>query len=407
MRLLCACMGVSFFCAASMASPPETGAGAAAPQALLKVGDPAPPISIQDWVTNSPVDLAAGKDKECYAIWFWQPGDLGSTQLTPRMTILHHRYADRGLKVVGVVTESETNTLEAVRKFVTDMGPKVGWTVAYDKAKETWMAWVVASLKPGDGPSLPKVFLVDRKGIIVWIGTPADPDFEDIIIDVVDDTHSIATWEKVVELWGVMGTFMNRREFDKAQAQLDEVLRVYPASSKAINAKVFVYTQQMRDWEALHTWAQNYLAAYAKDAHTMHRLAVALSRPAVQGELAQRDPVTACRAARIAYEAGKNTGLLGDVAPLYARSLKDLGAVKQAVDVLTDACNRIQGFERDQLTAELEYYKRCMAGQAELELPIAAILSKLTEAKPAEAKSVDAAPSPPAKPDGDGKGGEK
>lgn len=398
MRLLCACMGLSLFCAASLASPPETGDSAGA-QAPLKVGDPAPPISIQDWVTNSPVDLAAGKGKECYAIWFWQPGDLGSTQLTPRLTILQNRYADKGLKIVGVVTESETNTIEAVRKFVTDLGPKVGWTAAYDKAKETWMAWMVASLNPGERPALPKVFLVDRKGIIVWIGTPADPDFEDIIIDVVDDTHSIATWEKVVELWGVMGGYMNRREFDKAQAQLDDILRVYPASSKAINAKVFIYTQQMRDWAAMRTWAQNYLAAYAKDAHTMHRLATALSRPAVQGELAERDPLTALRAARIAYESGKSTGLLGDLAPLYARTLKEIGAVKQAVDVLTDACNRIQGFERDQLTAELGFYQKCLAGLAELDSPLAASLPKS-----AEAKGGDVAPTPPAKPGGDGKG---
>ncbi len=399
MRLLCACMGMSLFCAPSYASPPETGAVA---KALLKVGDPAPPISVQEWVTHSPVELAAGKGKECYAIWFWQPGDLGSTQLTPRLTILQNRYADKGLKIVGVVTESETNTIEAVRKFVTDMGPKVGWTAAYDKAKETWMAWMVASLKPGEGPSLPKVFLVDRKGIIVWIGTPADPDFEDIIIDVVDDAHSIARWEKVVELWSAMGGYMNRREFDKAQAQLDEVLRVYPASSKAINAKVFIYTQQMRDWAAMRAWAQNYLAAYSKDARTMHRLATALSRPAVQGELAERDPLTAFRAARIAYESGKNTGLLGDLAPLYARSLKEIGAVKQAVDVLTDACNRIQGFERDQLAAELGFYQKCLSAQAEQELPLAAIMSKLAEAKPAEA-----APNPPAKADGDAKDGGK
>ena len=43
----------------------------AVPAWAIKLGDPAPPIQIAQWIKGEPVDLAAGKGKNVYVLEFW------------------------------------------------------------------------------------------------------------------------------------------------------------------------------------------------------------------------------------------------------------------------------------------------------------------------------------------------
>lgn len=357
--------------------------GASAPAGpTLKIGDLAPALSVNTWVKGEPIDIEAGRGAQCFVIWFWRPQDLGSQQLAPRLTVFQERYKAKGLRIVGVATEDEKTTIDGVRAFVDAGGPQVGWTVALDQVKETWDAYQVASQRPGEGIGMPRAYLVSREGKLLWMGTPADPNFEDAVIDLVENRLDPAVWARMEEIERVIAGKAKGGQWREVLKDLDELLRMYPHSSKGVNFKVFAFAQQLKDYAGLNAWAKEFFAAHGKDPHVMLNLATAITNPATMGGFADREPETAYRAAKIAYDASLGTELLGDTAPIYAKALFQLGAVRQGRNVLADACEKIKGFEADSMRGDLAFYDRCIKLLDEIEKNPSAASSKPGEGSP-------------------------
>lgn len=135
-----------------------------AASAKLAVGSDAPALKPEKWLKGEPV-AAFAKDKvyliECWATWCGP-----CLAAIPHLNVLHARYADKGLVVVGV---NVWDPAEAkAEDLVARKGDKMAYRVALDgKSGNVAGDWLKAAGITG----IPHAFLV-REGKIVWMGSP-------------------------------------------------------------------------------------------------------------------------------------------------------------------------------------------------------------------------------------------
>jgi cytochrome c biogenesis protein CcmG, thiol:disulfide interchange protein DsbE len=116
------------------------------------LGKPAPPLSLNEWLTDKPV-----LEGKFVLISFWAPGSAASRHWIPELNTLQKEFTNR-LAVVGLTTDSEA--------AVTNMAePKITFASALDPEGRLRAAVGVTSV--------PTVMLVDPKGIVCYLGHPA------------------------------------------------------------------------------------------------------------------------------------------------------------------------------------------------------------------------------------------
>jgi len=156
----------------------------AVPAWAIKLGDPAPPLKIAQWIKGEPVDLAAGKGKNGYVLEFWATWCHPCRESIPHLTELQRKYKDQGLVVIGITDE---NNPKAVAPFVAKMGDKMDYTVAYDDNHQTNNAYIHAFGLRG----IPHAFVIDREGRIAWSGHPKFG-LEQAVDQIINGKYSLA-----------------------------------------------------------------------------------------------------------------------------------------------------------------------------------------------------------------------
>jgi len=142
---------------------PKAGAKQAA-----KIGDPAAPLRVAQWIKHDPVDLAAGKGKTVYVVEFWATWCGPCVQSIPHLTALQAKFKDQGVVVVGISDEKP----KAAQPFVEKMGGKMEYTVGLDDKGQTNKAYMDAYHQNG----IPTAFVIDKTGAVVWVGYPTGAD---------------------------------------------------------------------------------------------------------------------------------------------------------------------------------------------------------------------------------------
>jgi len=130
-----------------------------------KIGDPAAPLHVAQWIKNGPVDLASGKDKTVYVVEFWATWCPPCVQSIPHLTELQAKFKDQGVVVVGISDEMP----KEVQPFVKKMGGKMNYNVGLDDGSQTNKAYMDAYHQNG----IPTAFVIDKTGAVVWVGYPA------------------------------------------------------------------------------------------------------------------------------------------------------------------------------------------------------------------------------------------
>ena len=133
-----------------------------------EIGDPAPPLKVDEWVKGGPVALADGKGKNIYIVGFWATWCPPCRASIPHLTRLQKEYRDKGVVVIGI-TSSDPD-LETVKSFVEKQGDAMSYAVAYESRsnRATAKAYMDAYRQEG----IPTAFIVDKEGRIVWVGHP-------------------------------------------------------------------------------------------------------------------------------------------------------------------------------------------------------------------------------------------
>jgi thiol-disulfide isomerase/thioredoxin len=154
--------------------------------AKLNVGDPAPALSVEKWVKG---DAITGFEKgRVYVVEFWATWCGPCIRSMPHLSEIQKEFKDKGLTVVGVTSEdTRGNTLESVEKMVSNKADKMGYTVAWDKGRDTNKAYMEAAGQAG----IPCSFVVDQKGNIAYVGHPMTLDY--VLGKVVDNKWDYKT----------------------------------------------------------------------------------------------------------------------------------------------------------------------------------------------------------------------
>lgn len=132
--------------------------------AVLKVGDPAPPIAPGSWAQGEPIKERDGN--KVYLVEFWATWCGPCIAAIPHLNELSQKHREAGLVVIGQnLGEDQTK----VAGFLQKMGAKMSYHVAVDDAQKTMATtWLQAAEQRG----IPCAFVVDKKGKIAYLGHP-------------------------------------------------------------------------------------------------------------------------------------------------------------------------------------------------------------------------------------------
>ncbi|MBL8047432.1 MAG: redoxin family protein [Chthonomonas sp.] len=204
----------------------------------ISIGSPAPKLDIKTWVKGTPVNgFEAGKT---YVVEFWATWCGPCKTSIPHLTELAKKNSD--ITFIGV-SIWEDNDDQRVEKFVTEMGAKMDYTVAYSGNK-TGMSesWMTAAGQNG----IPSAFIVKDR-TIVWIGHPMSMDkpLEEIKAGTYDMAkaktkmdEAVAANRRAMEINKELGAI--KKQFAagqkaEAKAKLADLVKKYPEAEA--NAK--------------------------------------------------------------------------------------------------------------------------------------------------------------------------
>jgi thiol-disulfide isomerase/thioredoxin len=141
-------------------------AGNGSPEAPLRA---APPLASDGaWVKGGPLHLDALRGKKAVLVEVGFSSCKRCRATVPHLAAWSQRYGARGLEVVFVNDGTVSPPLADVQRFVADLA--VPFPVLHDERGTTAKAYGVAAY--------PHLFLIDKRGGIVWDGSPVGREAE-------------------------------------------------------------------------------------------------------------------------------------------------------------------------------------------------------------------------------------
>jgi alkyl hydroperoxide reductase subunit AhpC len=134
--------------------------------ASLKIGDPAPSLTIKEWIQGNPVELKNGSN--VYVLEFWAGLSPASTSVIPRLNELQKTYKNKGVIVVGISDEDPDKIRVFMELSKTNEQTRINYQVAADDKRKTARSYMVAFGQNG----IPYAFIVGKDGNILWHGHP-------------------------------------------------------------------------------------------------------------------------------------------------------------------------------------------------------------------------------------------
>jgi thiol-disulfide isomerase/thioredoxin len=327
----------------------------------LKVGDPAPRLSVSKWLNGEPVkQLEKGTVYiiECWATW------CGPCRASiPHVSELQAKYKDKKVVVIGLnVWERD---LAAVEPFVKKMGDKMAYRVALDEVDKPGEAgksardWLVAAGQEG----IPCAFVVDKQTRIAWIGHPMDG-MDEVVEGVVAgtfDTKALAEKQAAAAaLQEKIQKAFQSKDWDALFPLLDEAAAKDPASAGRIGRlKVNLLLVARQDYKAGYALAEALAAKELKDdAESLNEIAwTILDNPRVEKKDLGLALKLATRADTLTNHA--NPAVLDTL----ARAHFEKGDVDKAVEIQTRAVEKAGDDEmKKQMEESLARYKEKKAG---------------------------------------------
>lgn len=188
----------------------------AAASHAAELGMQAPELQIAEWVEGTPISLAAIKGKGVAVIEFWATWCGPCRRSIPHLTEMQQKFRDKGVTFVGVTDEE----LPVVKKFVTQMGDKMNYTVAIDRDGKTSQGYMKAFGVDG----IPHAFVVDKAGQIVWQGHPMG-ELEETLTQVVAGKWNVAAARQHDRAHQLLEEFVDLAGTGQSGSKLDAIAR--------------------------------------------------------------------------------------------------------------------------------------------------------------------------------------
>jgi thiol-disulfide isomerase/thioredoxin len=214
-------------------------AGTLAANATLKIGDPAPKLQTGNWVQGEPVKEFQ-KDK-AYIVEFWATWCGPCKQSIPHLNETYMKYKDKGLVVIGQDCWERDDKL--VAPFIEKMGDKMTYRVALDdKTSDKKGAMAVNWMEAAGQNGIPTAFIVDKQGMIAWIGHPMAMK-ESVLDQVLSGTYDVhkaavqyekekAEESRTQSAWAEVNKAMRSKDWDTAMTKLDDFAKMLPEEQR-------------------------------------------------------------------------------------------------------------------------------------------------------------------------------
>lgn len=335
---------------------------AAAP--LLEPGSPAPPLDIKAWYKGTPI--AKLDPKKTYVVEFWATWCGPCIQAMPHLSVLQAEYKDQDVTILstniremqrtkegGWQESFDDQTLAKVESFVRKQGSRMAYTVAYDgAAKGMDKAWIGDSSR-----GIPVAFVVDRAGVIAWIGHPIvlRMPLHEIAGNTWDAKTSVDRVKQAEEAYiGAMRLFPSD---EKAGLEAwDRAARDYPLLANDLLGPKFDALLAAGRCEAAYATGRAWLGSLVKaeDVSSLNRLAWSIVDPSAPRPT--RDLDLALKAAEAANGAakGEDAGVLDTLARVHFCK----GDIDKAIELQTLAVGLADEDMRERLAPALEEYRK-------------------------------------------------
>ncbi|MBX3402325.1 MAG: TlpA family protein disulfide reductase [Phycisphaeraceae bacterium] len=151
--------------------PAPGGAQREAAPITLRTGDPAPPLSIEQWLKGEPVN--AFERGKVYVVEFWATWCPPCVAAIPHLNIMQKDHPS--VVVIGIAGSERRpapgqpdTRVERLQAFIAERGDGMNYRVAYDEDRSMPRTW----MEPAGEGGIPCVFIVGGDGKIAWIGHP-------------------------------------------------------------------------------------------------------------------------------------------------------------------------------------------------------------------------------------------
>ena len=142
-------------------------------QRSLLLGQPAKSFTYVDFDTREKVDFSP-EPGTVVLLDFWATWCGPCLMMMPHLRQLHEKYADKGLKIIGITDEPEAKIRPVARRF------KIPYTLGSNRSYDAFRMYLVQAL--------PTAYLIDDKGIIqeVFIGGGNPGKLEKRIVELLE-----------------------------------------------------------------------------------------------------------------------------------------------------------------------------------------------------------------------------
>jgi thiol-disulfide isomerase/thioredoxin/Flp pilus assembly protein TadD len=297
----------------------------------LSVGSKAPKLDKLEWVKGEAFELAKVRGRQVTVVEFWATWCAPCLESVPHLSKLQHRFADKNVRVVAVTEEDPGNTLDIVKKFVREQGDKMDYAVAFDKKGDVYRAWMTASGQS----ALPTAFVVNRDGVIAWIGHPMD-DLTGVLSDVVDGTHDLELAGKLYQIDRRFESAMVDGNFEAMLAAAADGVKVQPQSVAQWMRKFTVLADFLGRSGKAKGCAREALKLAAGDPDRVARVAATI---------VTEDDAFGCNemASEALQKSIRNNPKNADVRVAYFRVLVSRGEHQSALDLASEAIELMKG----------------------------------------------------------------
>jgi thiol-disulfide isomerase/thioredoxin len=327
----------------------ETPAAAAAP--TLKIGDPAPALTVGTWIKGEPVTAFA--DGTIYVVEFWATWCGPCRKTIPHMSELQAKYQDKGVVIIGQnISDADA---DVVTNFVAAMGDKMNYRVVLDDTSTTAggamsAAWMDASGQSG----IPTAFVVDQKGRLAWIGHPMaelDAVIEQLVAGTYDVEGQASAMNKRQELESALQNALREEDSEKALAAIDKLAAEFPEEASQLVLMKFGVLLQAKDYSRAYALGTQLSDAIKDDAQTLNEVAWTLT---TDETIEQRDLDLALQMALRASELTSNSdaAILDTVARVYFEK----GDLARAIELQTKALEKAGDEDKAVIQESLDKY---------------------------------------------------
>lgn len=284
----------------------------------LELGDNAPAISPESWVTGEAVDPTAPAEDTFYLVEVWSTTCPPCVRSIPILNEMQKKYADQGLKIVSFTTD----TREEVEPFLKQH--PMEYSSFIDQEGATYINYMAADNRN----TIPHAFLFDKSGVLVWIGNPLDK-LESRIQQVLDGTLN---GEKAIAVREARITLQQAFEvpdMDGIKSSLETLQTLEPDNIQYYQINLRFLSQTGGAPEEISALLDRWYEGCKDNAEGLVVLSV-MSMDQMHPD--QRNPAMALSAAKRAFSMESDSKLEAGIT--LAETYKDLGRIDLAVQII-------------------------------------------------------------------------